>query len=61
MKNKKKATTPNPTRTTTPPASSPVAPAATSSPALNLLCSILLIAYGYVTVLTPNWMAVDSK
>lgn len=61
MKNKKKATTPNPTRTTTPPASSPVAPAATSSPALNLLCSILLIAYGYVTVLTPNWMAFDSN
>ncbi|WP_172918108.1 O-antigen ligase family protein [Capnocytophaga canis] len=28
---------------------------------LNLLISILLIAYGYVTVLTPNWMAFDSN
>lgn len=28
---------------------------------LNLLTSILLIAYGYVTVLTPNWMAFDSN
>ena len=29
--------------------------------ALNLLTSLLLIAYGYVTVITPNWMAFDSN
>jgi len=29
--------------------------------ALNLLTSMLLIAYGYVTVITPNWMAFDSN
>ncbi|ATA88922.1 hypothetical protein CAPN002_17160 [Capnocytophaga stomatis] len=28
---------------------------------MNLLVSILLIAYGYVTVLTPNWLAFDSN
>ena len=28
---------------------------------MNLLTTILLIAYGYVTVLTPNWMAFDSN
>ena len=29
--------------------------------ALNLLTSLLLIAYGYVTVITPNWMAFELK
>ncbi|MDO4229833.1 MAG: O-antigen ligase family protein [Capnocytophaga sp.] len=28
---------------------------------LNFLVNILLIAYGYVTVLTPNWLAFDSN
>ncbi|MFK8281056.1 O-antigen ligase family protein [Capnocytophaga cynodegmi] len=28
---------------------------------MNLLTTILLIAYGYVTVLTPNWLAFDSN
>lgn len=28
---------------------------------LDLLVSVLLIAYGYVTVLTPNWLAFDSN
>lgn len=28
---------------------------------VDLLTNILLIAYGYVTVLTPNWMAFDSN
>ncbi|AMD86141.1 O-antigen ligase [Capnocytophaga haemolytica] len=32
-----------------------------TNPQLNLLVSVLLIAYGYVTVLTPNWMAFDSN
>ncbi|GET45126.1 O-antigen ligase family protein [Capnocytophaga felis] len=27
----------------------------------NLLVNVLLIAYGYITVLTPNWMAFDSN
>ena len=32
-----------------------------SNAAMNFLCTVLLIAYGYVTVLTPNWMAFDSN
>lgn len=32
-----------------------------NSASLNLLVSVLLVAYGYVTVLTPNWLAFDSN
>ena len=34
---------------------------ATRNVSVNLLANILLIAYGYVTVMTPNWMAFDSN
>lgn len=33
----------------------------TNNSSMNLLTSILLIVYGFVTVLTPNWMAFDSN
>ena len=36
----------------------PVQPQNTS---IKWLATFLLIAYGYVTVITPNWMAFDSN
>lgn len=63
---KKKATVTNPTRVTTPVKSAPVTATAKTGDApqnwlLNALAALLLIAYGYVTVITPNWMAFDSN
>ena len=63
---KKKATVTNPTRVTTPAKSAPVTATAKTGDApqnwlLNALAALLLIAYGYVTVITPNWMAFDSN
>ena len=47
------------------PSKNPIKPTPTVSEegnsSMKLLVSVLLIAYGYVTVLTPNWMAFDSN
>ena len=47
------------------PSKNPIKPTPTASvegsSSMKLLASVLLIAYGYVTVLTPNWMAFDSN
>jgi len=47
------------------PSKNPIKPTPTvseeGSSSMKLLASVLLIAYGYVTVLTPNWMAFDSN
>ena len=47
------------------PSKNPIKPPPTASvegsSSMKLLASVLLIAYGYVTVLTPNWMAFDSN
>ena len=58
MSNKKATTQKQAPNTTT--AKTTVATNSDNS-ALNLLTSLLLIAYGYVTVITPNWMAFDSN
>lgn len=58
MSNKKATTQKQAPHTTT--AKTTVATNSDNS-ALNLLTSLLLIAYGYVTVITPNWMAFDSN
>ena len=54
MNKKKKSLTTNQPHT-----SAPAKPEV--NPLLSALCAMLLIAYGYVTVLTPNWMAFDSN
>lgn len=60
MNKKKKSLTTNQPHT-----SAPAKPLALTKPEVNpllsALCAVLLIAYGYVTVLTPNWMAFDSN
>ncbi len=60
MNKKKKSLTTN-----QPHISAPAKPLALTKPEVNpllsALCAVLLIAYGYVTVLTPNWMAFDSN
>ena len=58
MSNKKATTQKQAPQTTT--AKTTIATNSDNS-ALNLLTSVLLIAYGYVTVITPNWMAFDSN
>ena len=58
MSNKKATTQKQAPHTTT--AKTTVATNSDNS-ALNLLTRVLLIAYGYVTVITPNWMAFDSN
>ena len=58
MSNKKATTQKQAPHTTT--AKTTIATNSDNS-ALNLLTSLLLIAYGYVTVITPNWMAFDSN
>ena len=60
MNKKKKVPSTNQAQTKAP--SKPLATVKTeSNVVMNFLCTVLLIAYGYLTVLTPNWMAFDSN
>jgi tetratricopeptide domain protein len=60
MNKKKKSLTTNQTHTSAP-AKHLALTKPEVNPLLSALCAVLLIAYGYVTVLTPNWMAFDSN